>query len=128
MFGCCAKVPRKSNFGVSASLVVEVRADDAIPDPTIRQANPVTVRRTLTSLRRMMISPRSAPILRLVASARQEVHAVGLWRRSFCSLGKGLRAQVTKRCRRPEGMMEKRPTGGDAQGCGCSNLPGLLRF
>src|SRR5215212_1032277 len=83
MSGCFAKAPRKSNFGVSASLVVEVRADDAIPDPTIRQANPVTVRRTLTSLRRMMFSPRSAPILRLVASARQEVHAVAFRRRSF---------------------------------------------
>src|SRR3954464_282718 len=70
-----AKVPRRSDFAAVAGALAELRiADDAIPDPTIRQAKAETVRSTLAAFRRMEVFPGARTYLPLVASEGKTVH------------------------------------------------------
>src|SRR5829696_8822635 len=59
-----AKVPRKSGFAAGAGRLLELHiGDDAIPDPTIRQAKAETVRSTLAAFRRIEVFPRTPSYL-----------------------------------------------------------------
>src|SRR3954471_21580447 len=80
MTGCwlplaSAKAPRRLDFAAVAGALAELRiAEDAIPDPTIRQAKAETVRSTLAACRRIESFPRDRISLSLVAPDGKTVH------------------------------------------------------
>src|SRR3954465_9308376 len=80
MTGCwlplaSAKAPRRLDFAAVAGALAELRiAEDAIPDPTIRQAKAETVRSTLAAFRRIEVSLGTRTSLSLVASKGKTVH------------------------------------------------------